>query len=615
VYDQLLPLLDRRRVTYCFTLLGGALVAGLCARCTADDSNAKPAQAWAGAALEDWANASNANFISDLSACEPKSALSDMVLKRRCWKVIPYKLDSGLAGKMVWAPPEALAPEISITPGVEGWYAIFLGLFAATEVPTTALVRLDTDPAPVPRFNRRTDFDRQRSAYGNTEEVYFRTAKLTTKSRLCFAAQTTGEVSACGVTHIRLVPLTAEEIRRVEHERSDSSRRVLAATNDGFSDLFHWSPRTAPALMSAVEVFRDTDFGTLVLQAPGADKVNYPSQIGFMKGSHAEVFPRIGDRHFVESIRALVEQDINPVKVLTGRAQQIGMRVHVAIRPAGWSFFEPYSDYWESPFYRDNPQWRCEDLDGTPVTRMSWAVPDVRKHLVDLLRELVAFGADGACIVFTRGYPVVLYEAPARELFQKKFDVDPRSMPESDPRIAQFRSDIVTQFFYELRAALDAEQKRRGTTKRLELSVLINATGDDDRGFGVDLRRLVDEKLVDAVFSERGFGATAKRVNLGLLESVCGPAKIPFSPGIYKDRSFWSAVPGYYERSAHGVTVWDAEATDIYEWCWMSRFGHIDETRWRLENLNLDKAPRTIHRFDMLGGQIRNGRFGPHWGG
>jgi hypothetical protein len=246
---------------------------------------------------------------------------------------------------------------------------------------------------------------------------------------------------------------------------------------------------------------------------------------------------------------------------------------------------------------------------------MSWAVPEVREHMIDVLKELLQFGADGANIVFTRGYPVVLYEEPARKLFQQQHNVGPREIPESDPRITQFRSDIVTQFFRELRSALDDEQKRRKSDTKLQLSVLINATAEDDRGFGVDLRRLVSERLVDEVFTEHGFGATAKRVNYKLLQQACDAAKIPFSPGIYKDRSQWSLVPGHYEKGARGVTVWDAEMIDMYEWAWMSRFGHVDETRWRLNNLNMDKAPRTIHRFDMLGGQIRNGRFGPHWGG
>ena len=195
------------------------------------------------------------------------------------------------------------------------------------------------------------------------------------------------------------------------------------------------------------------------------------------------------------------------------------MKVHVAIRPAGWSFFEPYVDYWETPFYKEHPEWRCEDRDGTPVTRMSWAVPEVRRHMIELQREMVRFGADGASIIFTRGYPLVLYEKPARELFQKQYHVDPREIPESDPRITKFRTDVVTTFFEELRAMLDEEGKRRGGKgERLAISVLISASGKDDIDdllYGVDLKRLVNAKLVDEVFTEHGFGATATRFQSG----------------------------------------------------------------------------------------------------
>ena len=50
---------------------------------------------------------------------------------------------------------------------------------------------------------------------------------------------------------------------------------------------------------------------------------------------------------------------------------------------------------------------------------MSWAVPEVRKHVIELLREQVRFGADGANVVFNRGYPVVLYEPPPRRCFRR----------------------------------------------------------------------------------------------------------------------------------------------------------------------------------------------------
>jgi hypothetical protein len=415
---------------------------------------------------------------------------------------------------------------------------------------------------------------------------------------------------------VKLIPLTEAEIRRIEAERGSGANRVLAATSDGFSDMYYRSPRTLAAILAQVEIFRDTDFGTLILQSPGADKVNYPTKVGFFKGSRSEIFPRVGDRHFVEAARALAKQKINPVKALITRAHEIGLQVHVGIRPAGWSFFEPYSDYWESPFYQEHPQWRCEDRDGTPVARMSWAVPEVRQHLIALLREQVQFGADGVNLVFTRGYPLVLYEPPARRLFQEQHGIDPRQIPEKDPRIAGFRSEIVLKFFQELRAMLQDEQKRRGSgSPRLALSVVINGTAQDDFNYGVDLRQLVAAKLVDAVFTEQGFGATSQSVNLDLLRDVCQPAGVPFSPGLYYDKVTLPNVPRYYDAGARGVTAWDAGVGDMFEWCWLSRCGHEAETRWRLQNLDLKKPPRTIHFFQKLGDQIRDGRYGPHWGG
>jgi hypothetical protein len=218
-------------------------------------------------------------------------------------------------------------------------------------------------------------------------------------------------------------------------------------------------------------------------------------------------------------------------------------------------------------------------------------------------------------IVFTRGYPLVLYEPPAQSLFRERFGAELNDIEETDPRLVEFRSDIVTQFFHELRAMLAAEQSRRGSDKGLAISILVNATAQDDLFYGVDLPRLTQAKLVDAVFTEFGFGTTETVVNLNLLEQACGPAAVPFSPGVYCSPDSWSRVAEFYARGAHGVSVWDAEAKDIFEWRWLCRFGHVEETRWRLTNLNLKNAPRSILQFRKLGNQVRDGRYGPHWGG
>ena len=89
---------------------------------------------------------------------------------------------------------------------------MFISLFSASEVPTTAWLALDTDPAPVPRGNGRSDY------YANSVEVFFKVAQLTAKSRLLISQQSHGFTSACGVTHVRLIPLTPAEIERVQAE-------------------------------------------------------------------------------------------------------------------------------------------------------------------------------------------------------------------------------------------------------------------------------------------------------------------------------------------------------------------------------------------------------------
>ena len=219
-----------------------------------------PPQPWAGAALSDWKAADRAIVISDLARCTPAEALVPMKTQKGRWKVIPYEMTSGYKGKMIWAAPEAGAPEVCFPLKHKGWYAIFVGLFSATEVPTLAWLRLDEDLASMKRYSKLNN------GYGCSQEVFFKVARLGENSRLCIGQQSTGNVSACGITHVKLIPLSAEEIARIEAERKEPKTRVMTATFDGFSDLFFRSPRTKAAVLALIETLRNTDFGTLILQ-------------------------------------------------------------------------------------------------------------------------------------------------------------------------------------------------------------------------------------------------------------------------------------------------------------------------------------------------------------
>jgi hypothetical protein len=521
---------------------------------------------------------------------------------------------------MIWASPETEAPVMKLPLEVKGWHAILVGVFSGSEAPSKVHLKLEGDPASLMRANNSNE------CYGNVLEVFFKVANLQGES-LEVGQQSSGFSSGCGVAYVKLVPLTPVEIEHFVKDRNDKSHRKMTATNDCFGMFFYPRPTTTEELLREVEIFRDTDFDTLILHALcGGDKVSYPSKYGHMPGQSMDDYLEPGHRYVAESIRELARKNINPIKVMIDGAHEIGMKVHVGMRPAGWTIFEPFPDFWETPFYRQHREWRCVDRDGTPVTRMSWAVPEVREHLINALCEAVGFGADGAHIVFNRGFPVVLYEPAFLQLFQKEYGEDPRKLDEEkDPRIRKAWSEVVTTFMRELRVRMDQEQVRRGDGKHLEISAMVLGTELNNYQYGVDIRRLVNESLLDEI-SIYPWDFGAKHVpkfgayDLEFFNKVCKPKGIPFRPSI---PTHWPELKdqvkeaiSFYEAGAEGVCIWDAPTGDAATWNSIySRLGHVDEMRLRLQNIQ-PLTPKPVYQcFHVLGEQVRDSRFPPWWGG
>ncbi len=565
---------------------------------------------WSGTVASAWANASRAVVLTDMSRCLPASSL-DARPRRAHWKVVPYEAGT-LKGTMIWASVETEAPPVRLPLGATGWHAIFAGLKNNEgECLPKVWLKLDEDRAPLLC---------EVSGRGiGVEEVFFKVADLK-GGALRISQQSAGFAAPAGVVYVKLIPLSEAEVAGLRADRANNQRR-LAATIDGFSFIFTRKPTTEEELLAEVEPYRDTDFGTLLLHMGGADWVNYPSKVGTMPGQDLEVFPRTGDRYYAEAVKELARKGINPTKVLIDGAHDAGMKVHVGIRPAGWSFFEPISDMFSSRFYHEHPEWRCIDRDGTPVSRMSWAVPEVRAHLIALLREAVEFGADGAHIVFNRGYPLVLYETPVVEMFRKQHGVDPRNLDEEkDGRIRKLWADVILSFLGETRAMLDGVQARRAGGKRLELSAMVLGNESDNLLYGGDVRRWVDEGLMDQIYTYKwDFGAKKRVDDIPFFTGVCGPRKVGYYP------SFTVDPPGYanpledaikwYEQGVDGLTFFDANGMKPAHWAVFSRAGHVDEFKERAKLVAAAPARPVQTRFHRLGGKVMDGRFPPYWGG
>ena len=77
----------------------------------------------------------------------------------------------------------------------------------------------------------------------------------------------------------------------------------------------------------------------------------------------------------------------------------------------------------------------------------------------------------------------------------------------------------------------------------------------------------------------------------------------------------FAEVPKLYAGGARGIGIFDAAVGDIYRWMWATRFGHREETLWRLQNLDPMKPPRNIFHLHSVAGQVQDARFGTAYGG
>jgi hypothetical protein len=169
----------------------------------------------------------------------------------------------------------------------------------------------------------------------------------------------------------------------------------------------------------------------------------------------------------------------------------------------------------------------------------------------------------------------------------------------------------------ELRERLDRE--RRG--KRLEISAMVLGSEEDNLRYGLDLRRLVRETLLDEIYVYPwDFGGTSREVDFAFFREICAPAGVPFFPslntGYLAGNELIEQALQCYREGAAGLTAFDAEflalAPDLERWLALARFGHLEEMTARLDTSPAEVRYTTFHR---LGNQIRDSRYGPYWGG
>lgn len=500
----------------------------------------------------------NQIWLTDMRNCLPEENLSE-VRRKGAWKYVSYELTNGRKGYLIYAVYQNKARPVQLPLRQKGEYDIHVGLWNYRGGNSVVRLKLSGDPCYC-------------SFHGNGDshcltDCFLKRAHLDNQD-LCIAKVNNGEPGIAALAYVRL-----EQVSAQKKKKEPAVKYPLLGTNDGESIS---SLRSKEELWEDIECYRDTDFKKIFYSIGGTDLTSYPTRNCTVISSKTDDFASQHEYNFAESVREFKRQKLNPLKCRSDYARKIGLDFHLYIRMQAWALDPPWEEFFNSDFFWNNPQWRCVAQDGRKTNQMSYAFPEVRKHVLDVLNESFAIsGANGVDLTFMRGSPCVLYESPVLEVFKKKTGLDARKIKIDDQRFLKFKAEYVTGFIRETRVLLD---KISGAGKRKEISVSVYGDCRSNLMSGLDVETWADQKLVDSIVvwpqsadlqyicfepamgKKEGYLAQA---NYRFFRQLCSRNKIPFYLCILvvvaqNHGELISLVQDAYRNGVDGLYFWDA---------------------------------------------------------
>lgn len=517
---------------------------------------------------------------SDMSWCTPEINLSE-TFEQDHWQLIEFETVEGITGQMASANPDERCGELTLPLEAEGIYRIYLGIhetkshFRGNSSYGQMEVKL-TDDAGFRRVGPEaetvdpdgsTKFGQEDPSLDKViTEAYWKTAELTgqalTFRQMPYPYNRPEHARIANLTYVRLVPLDEDEIRawREMQPREDTRRLALIFCTGQYTGhtrgTYTFHPTSKDWFKDEFEPIANSDFGLLIFEALRGSSCVYHTRIGSL-GTEDNVW----QDHWVD-----------PLGELTRLAHENDMKIRASMRFIGPQFPMNRSPIAWAPFYWKHPEWTMRSKDGTPITNLSLAYPEVRQYWLSLLRETLDYGTDGVQLHLNRSEPYVFYEEPVVESFRAKYGAEPIDLPVDDPRWIQHSAGYLTRFIREVRALVDEKPGR-------ELGVTISG-----RANGVpvhyeentcDVDTWIKDGLVDTI-------TPTPHTHPDLLKKwrSLGGDRIQIWPDVMprsqSAASYARTAKAYYEAGADGLAFWDGErrTAKISEWASVRQLGH-----------------------------------------
>lgn len=527
-----------------------------------------------------------ASYITDLSQCQPSTALSHDQEQGK-WRLIPYVSTEG-SGTMLAAASFINASEITLPLRTEGWHGIWLGVwnpaFAYDGSPALK-VRLSGDAA-FRQLHQGGSPDSQEATF--LREIYYGDADLTGQDLVI--GKMNGPLGRSAfLAYVKLVPLPPANIEQVLKDRERTDTRNLVATIDGMSYFHYGEYSRSEHILEQVELYRHSDVGKVLWAVSYGDLTNFPASVPDARfvGDHnrqrystdaaANDYAR-GEKQMYTSLRTFAKSGVMPQQVAAEHVHGMGLKFDLMIR-LGMLGDLGFLDLADDGFVSKHPEY-CQVLsDGTVVSKASYAFQEVQDFSCAIIRDALAqVDADGVNLCFVRGPHLLQYEEPVLSAFLEEHNEDARNVDVRDARLLKTRADIMTRYVRNVRALLDDIGAARG--RRLDLSVWVWPgnqgvwLGGTPFEEGLDVKAWIREGLLDSVICQEG--VDEEYTTLGKT-SDC---EFVLYTGYRGDKAMSpKTVTQAYEQGVNAFAYWDMDAVQNFEehWNWLRRIGHRDE--------------------------------------
>lgn len=397
-----------------------------------------------------------------------KDELSTSPIKNK-WQVIDYEA-ADFQGKLLFADDDSSPKSLTLDPRVKGRYHVYLGLinpkgdgFGGTSTGFGIL----SDGAKTQFFAVRPDVCWKSHEW--FEESYYGVFDLTDEKFVLSKPCRSGINSA--LAWIRLV--SADESEKTSANSCMAYHFDLDYFDeDRYNNIEEILGRIRMISDGSPELILHERFP---LYAPAFERERR-SALELEKIKWGKYY----FDHLEEVDRAIISE-----------AHSMGAKIYASyrIQAGGFGFFADHlNGTFEDKWFSEHPEFRCKTRDGRTVNTSSFAYPEVRRRIVEMIKN-GSVGFDGVCVFFHRG-TFVAFEEPVKQLVYEKYGVDAARLPMTDPRLNEVLCHFVTLFMRELRAAL-------GDEKDVNAIVFYGVT--DSKSFGYDVKTWVDEGLVNGI--------------------------------------------------------------------------------------------------------------------